>query len=64
MAKAFQYTEFVGISTTSFEDAVKNAVEAAKAAHDISWFEIHSTRGRLTQEGAIEYQVTVKFGCK
>ena len=64
MAKAFEYCEYVGVSTVSIEDAVKNAVEAAKIKCAIAWFEVSSTRGRIANEGEIEYQVTVKFGCK
>ncbi len=64
MSTAFEYIEIVGISSLSVEDAIKNAIAAAKVKHNISWFEVHSTRGRVTQEGAIEFQVTVKFGCK
>lgn len=62
--KAFEYCEYVGISTTSLEDAIKNAIDAAKQKCSIAWFEVTSYRGRITQEGTIEYQVTVKFGCK
>lgn len=64
MTKAFEYCEFVGVSVVSVEEAVQNAVEAAKQKCAVSWFEIGSLRGRLTPEGSIEYQVTVKFGCK
>ncbi len=64
MTTAFEYCEYVGVSTASVEEAVKNAVEAAKRKCNISWFEIGPVRGRLTQEGAVEYQVSVKFGCK
>lgn len=64
MTKAFEYCEYVGISTTGIEDAIGNAVESAKSKCSIAWFEVISTRGRITQENKIEYQVTVKFGCK
>ena len=64
MVKAFEYCEYVGVSTVSTEEAIKNAFDTAKEKCAISWFEIVSFRGRPTPEGHLEYQVTVKFGCK
>lgn len=64
MLSVFQYYEYVGISTVGLEDAIKNALDAAQAKGTISWFEVNSVRGRITQDKAIEYQVTVKCGCK
>ena len=64
MAPVFEYHECVGISTASVEDAVKQAVTAVAATRKIAWFEILSTRGRVTDSGELEFQVTVKFGCK
>ncbi len=64
MASVFEYHEAVGISTVSFEDAVKQAVTAIAATRKIAWFEVLSTRGRVTDSNELEYQVTVKFGCK
>ncbi len=62
MAKSYVYREVVGISTTSIEEAIKNAVAAA-GQDAVSWFEVLATRGRVTPEGEYEYQVTVKCGC-
>lgn len=65
MTHAFEYCEFVGISTVSVEDAMKKAVEAVSATRKVAWFEVLSTRGRIASpDGTLEYQVTLKFGCK
>ena len=65
MASTFEYVDIVGVSSASFEDAVKQAVLAASVTRKIGWFEIVSTRGRVVEpSGEIEFQVTVRFGCK
>ena len=65
MAAAFEYVDIVGISTASFEDAVKQAVTAASATRAAAWFEGVSTRGRVVEPSKdLEFQVTVRFGCK
>jgi flavin-binding protein dodecin len=65
MTSMFQYVDAVGISTASLEDAIKKAVEGVSRAHTISWFEVVSYRGRVIQpSGDLEFQVTVRFGCK
>jgi len=60
----FRIVELVGTSTESISDAVKNAVEIANKEKQLSWFEVKEQRGRTTQEGKIEFQVTVKAGIK
>ncbi len=65
MTAAFEYLEVVGISTSSIEAAVKAAADQAAVTRKIAWFEIKSVRGRMIDgSGEVEYQVTVKFGCK
>jgi flavin-binding protein dodecin len=65
MNTIFEYTEYVGTSTASIEDAVKAAVVAVSATKKIGWFEIVSVRGRVVDpSGDLEYQVTIRFGCK
>jgi flavin-binding protein dodecin len=65
MTHAFEYSEYVGISTVSIEDAMKKAVEAVSATKKVAWFEVLSVRGRVAApDGTLEYQVTLKFGCK
>jgi len=64
MATVFEYKEIVGVSTSSIEDAIKNGVAMVAAEATVAWFEILSIRGRLVDADTLEYQVTVKVGCK
>jgi flavin-binding protein dodecin len=64
MAKSFEYKEAVGISSVSLEDAIKNAVLAISETHSVAWFEVLSTRGRTLDGDALEFQVSIKAGCK
>lgn len=64
MAKFFDIITRVGISYESISDAVKSVVEDTNKNHHVSWFEVIEQRGRVTQDGKIEYQVTVKIGLK
>ena len=65
MNTVFEYSEYVGTSTNSIEDAVKAAVTAVSATRKVGWFEIVSVRGRVVDgSNELEYQVTVRFGCK
>ena len=64
MPPVFEYHEVVGISSASFENAVELAVAAVTKTRSVAWFEILSTRGRVLDDGKLEYQVTVKCGCK
>ena len=64
MASSFEIIERVGISNVSSSDAIKNAVKEANEEKKVGWFEVAEERGRLTQEGEIEFQVTVKIGRK
>ena len=64
MASSFEIIERVGICSVSSSDAIKNAVKEANEEKKVGWFEVAEERGRLTQEGEIEFQVTVKIGRK
>ena len=64
MASSFEIIERVGISNVSSSDAIKNAVKQANDEKKVGWFEVAEERGRITQEGEIEFQVTVKIGRK
>ena len=54
--------EHVGISTTSYSDAVQNAIKAIQQKNKVHWFEVLEQRGRITADGNIEYQVIVRLG--
>ncbi|MGE5431165.1 MAG: dodecin family protein [Syntrophomonadaceae bacterium] len=64
MSKTFEIIEIVGISLESSSDAVKNAVMEANTNRQVAWFNVVEERGRVTQDGKIEFQVTVKIGRK
>ncbi len=53
--------EVVGVSTESFSDAIKNAVqEKLNSGKKVSWFEVVEHRGGI-KNGTIEYQAKVKL---
>ena len=64
MSKSFEIIERVGISTESATEAVKNAVLEANNEQKVAWFEVLEHRGRVTSEGKVEFQVSVKIGRK
>ena len=64
MSKTFEIIERVGISTESISDAVKSVLTEANAEKKVGWFEVIEQRGRITNDGKIEFQVTVKIGRK
>jgi flavin-binding protein dodecin len=61
--KTYKLIELVGVSSTSIEDAVQNAIgRANQTLKNLDWFEIVETRG-LIQEGKInQFQVKLKVG--
>jgi len=59
----YKLLELVGSSTTSTDDAIRNAIEtAAKTIRHIDWFEVVETRGHVTNGKVAHYQVTLKVG--
>jgi flavin-binding protein dodecin len=65
MNPVFEYSEFVGTSTKSIEEAIRFALDAAAASKKINWFEVGPIRGRIMEKtGEPEYQVTIKVGSK
>jgi len=64
MSKSFEVIERMGISTESISIAVKELISEAGFTKKVEWFEIIDTRGRITSEGKIEFQVKVKIGRK
>lgn len=64
MSKTYEIIERTGISTESVDDAIRNAVVEANQEKPVSWFEVAEIRGRVNQEGKVEFQVTVKIGRK
>jgi len=64
MSKSFEVIERVGISSESQSDAIKSAVKESHSEKPVAWFEVIESRGRVTPEGAVEFQVKVKIGRK
>lgn len=59
----YKLVEIVGTSTTSSDDAIRNAIEtAAKTIRRIDWFEVTETRGHVANNKIDHYQVTLKVG--
>lgn len=59
----YKTMELVGSSTTSSDDAVRNAVaRAAKTMRNLRWFQVTETRGHIDSGTVAHWQVTVKVG--
>lgn len=61
--KTYKLIELVGVSATSIEDAIQNAiVRANQTLKNLDWFEVVEARG-LIQEGKVnQFQVKLKVG--
>ncbi len=61
----WKYIEIIGESTTSFAEAVRNAIsEASKTVRNLEWFEVSSLRGTIKNGKVNEFQAVVKIGFK
>jgi dodecin len=59
----YKLVELVGSSTTSTDEAIRNAIEtAAKTVRHIDWFEVVETRGHVIDGKVAHFQVTLKVG--
>jgi len=59
--RTYKIIELVGISETSFSDAVDDAIARAEdTLNDLSWFEVVEQRGSIADGAVNEYQVKVK----
>lgn len=57
----YKMVELVGSSTTSTDDAIRNAVKmAANTLRHLDWFEVMETRGHLLDGKVAHYQVKLK----
>jgi flavin-binding protein dodecin len=61
--KTYKLIELVGVSATSIEDAIQNAIgRANQTLKNLDWFEVVEARG-LIQEGQVnQFQVKLKVG--
>ncbi len=61
--KTYKLIELVGVSETSMEEAIQNAVARAnQTLKNLDWFEVVEARG-VIQDGAVsQFQVKIKVG--
>jgi len=64
MNKTFEIINRVGISNESVSEAIKNAVLEANNEKAVSWFNVLEQRGRVAENGIMEFQVTLEIGRK
>ena len=61
--KTYKLIELVGVSSSSIEEAVQNAVsQAAKSVRDMRWFEVIQTRGYIDGDKIAYWQAVIKVG--
>jgi dodecin len=59
----YKMVELVGSSTSSSDDAIRNAISTAgKTVRHIDWFQVLETRGHVTEGKVAHFQVTLKVG--
>lgn len=59
----YKLVELTGTSSTTIEDAVKNAIErASKTVRNMRWLQIVETRGRIENEKITRWEVIIKVG--
>lgn len=62
-AHVYKIVELVGSSTSSTDDAIRNAVaKASQTIRHLDWFEVVETRGHIADGKIAHYQVTLKVG--
>ncbi len=59
----YKVIDLVGSSTTSSDDAVRNAIaRASQTLKNLDWFQVVETRGHLVNGQIAHFQVSVKVG--
>lgn len=59
----YKKIELTGSSTSSIDDAIRNAVaKAGESVHNLRWFEVTDVRGHIEDGAVAHFQVTVKVG--
>lgn len=62
-SNVFKIIEITGTSSMGIEDAIQSAVaRASQTVHNMKWFEISETRGRIDDNQVTQFQVTLKIG--
>ena len=63
MEHVYKLVEIVGSSSTSTDDAIRNAIDrAAKSVRHMDWFEVVETRGHIKDSKVAHFQVKLKIG--
>jgi hypothetical protein len=61
--RTYKLIELVGVSETSTEDAIRNAIaRASQTLKGMDWFEVTEVRGLLHEGKVSQFQVTLKVG--
>jgi flavin-binding protein dodecin len=61
--RTYKLEEIVGVSETSTDDAIRNALaRAAQTLQGLDWFEVVETRGTVHDGAVAQFQVTIKIG--
>jgi flavin-binding protein dodecin len=59
----YKKIEITGTSTTSSDDAIRNALaRASSTVRNMRWFEVVETRGDIQDDKVGHWQVTIKVG--
>lgn len=59
----YKSVELTGSSTTSCDDAIRNAIQrASRTIRNIKWFQVIETRGHVEDGNIAHWQVTLKAG--
>ena len=65
MAGTFKLITLVGVSSTSYEEAIQTAIrDASSTVRNLAWFEVKELRGRIQGDRATEFQVKLDVGFK
>ena len=61
--RTYKLEEIVGVSETSTDDAIRNALtRASQTLQGLDWFEVVESRGTIRDGGVAQFQVTLKIG--
>jgi flavin-binding protein dodecin len=59
----YKVIQLAGSSETSIEDAVQKAISrASRTLHELRWFEVIETRGKIENGKVANWQVVLKVG--
>jgi flavin-binding protein dodecin len=61
--RTYKLEEIVGVSETSADDAIRNAIARAnQTLQGLDWFQVVETRGTIQDGRVVQFQVTLKIG--